>query len=430
MTFSANPARTSLRERLRRQPAPQRALTTLLLMTLALMLVGASLAFFLVRAVVHEQAALLGNALAADAAERAAEYLVHNDLVSLNVITGSLSRQSSVVGVVVYDRYRQPLAQSGMVQPTPDVLTVRADILTEDQELRGTVEIMLQPQASLAALSHFDYALLGWLGFAVVMLLFVTRLQSDMLRDHSASPALPAGETMPAETGGEPPARATGPADEPVPESPLGHLPDGAILRIDVVNYATLEQRVSPRVLAELVSLYGDTLAQACAFYQGEVTRALDHQCLVTFPAMGTDEEEVLFRAICCAQLFFGVVRETNTARRALGKTTMQFAAALHHDATLPRQDNAIVTWEICTQAGTAGRLTVTDTISDHIMLGDRLVIDSSHRKVLQIELPAADGEGDPRLQDVLALGVLRLADPYEELIARQIKRLSEPAAA
>lgn len=424
MTFSANPARTTLRERLRRQPAPQRALTTLMLVALVLMLMGAVLAFFLVRAVVHEQATQLGNALAADAAERAAEYLVHNDLVSLNVITGSISKQASVAGVVVYDRYRQPLAQSGLVQPTPDVLLVRANILTEEQELRGTVEILLRPQEPLMALPRFDYAMFGWLAFAGVLLFIVTRLQGDALREHMTA-AEPAVHELREED-------ATEDVAEAAPETAFsaGEIThDGVVLRIDIVNYTTMEQRLAPRMLSELVMIYADKLAQASAFYQGEVTRPLDHQCLVNFPAAGASEEEVIFRAICCAQLFFGVARETNSTRRAVGKTTLQFSAALHNDPSLSRDERAIVTWEICTHAGLAGRLTVTDAISDHPRLGDRLLIDSGHRKLLQVELPAENG-GEAVLQDVLAVGVLKLADPYEELIARQIRLLCETAAA
>jgi class 3 adenylate cyclase len=389
---------------------------------------GLLLAVVLVRAVVHEQASQLGNALAADAAERAAEYLVHNDLVSLNVITGSISRQASVAGVVVYDRYRQPLAQSGAVQATPDVLLVRANILTEEQELRGTVEILLKPEAPLVSLRRFDYAMGGWFAFAVVLLVVFARLLGDNLRESAALLRQDAGwQPSPL-----PQAAAESVTDDVIyashPVEDITH--DSAVLRIDVVNFATMQQRVAPRMLDELVMLYADKLGQAAAFYQGEVTRPLDHQCLVNFPSVGGGEEEVLFRAICCAQLFFGVAREINTSRRALGKTTLQFSAALHHDPSLGRDERAVVTWEICTHAGLAGRLTVTDAISEHHRLGDRLVIDSGHRKLLQVELPAPDAGSEPMLQDVLALGVLRLADPYEELIARQVKRLCEAAAA
>lgn len=423
MTFSANPARTSLRERLRRQTASQRAFSTLFLTALGLLLGGMLLSLVLVRAVVHEQATQLGAALAADAAERAAEYLVHNDLVSLNVITGSLSRQASVVGVVIYDRYRLPLAQSGLVQATPDTLVVRADILTEEQELRGTVEILMEPRAPLAALARLDYALFGWFGFAAVLLLVVTRIQRATLEEQAlvATPVVAPAVPTPA-TEEEPAA--------PSPAAVEAALPaDSVVLRIHAVNLATLQQRLSPRALAELVALYAEMLARACALYQGEVTRPLEQEAMVTFRLEGASEEDVLFRAICCAQLFFGVVRETNTARRELGKTAMQFSAALHRDPVLAADDTAYVTWEICTQAGTAGRLTVTDTISDLPVLGERLVLDGGHRHVLQIELPGSENLA-PRLQDVLALGVLRMADPYEELISRQIKRLVQPAAA
>lgn len=424
MTFSANPARTTLRQRLGRLPGPRRALLNVVIAALLVMAAGVLLALFLVRAVVSEQAAQFGNALAAESAQRASEYLVHDDLVSLNVITASLTRLPGVVGVTVLDRHRQPLAQSGRVSPTPDTLLAVAHILTEDRELRGSVELLIDPRAVSPALARFDYTMFGWLGFAAVLLLVVVRLQRNNLAGLPAAAAAPAAPVATvAETGA-----VDGDEDGNETGTPAA-LPAGAVLRLDVVNLATLEQRLSPRILAETVAWYDDVLARAAAIYQGQVVRNVDNHGLVLFPAGGTDDDELLFRAICCAQLFFGVVRETGPERKARGHVALQFSAALHHDPQLDDDDRALITWEICTQAGVAGRLTVTDAISDHPVLGERLVIDGQNRQLLQIELPTHNEEV-VRLQDVLALGVVRLADPYEELLSRQVRRLCEPAAA
>ena len=59
-----------------------------------------------------------------------------------------------------------------------------------------------------------------------------------------------------------------------------------------------------------------------------------------------------------------------------------------------------------CTQAGIAGRLTVTDAISDHTAGGERLLVDGNHRHLLQIELPGADGTF--HTQELNAFGVVR----------------------
>ncbi len=394
---------------------------------MALMLCASLLALFLVRAVVHEQAAQLGGALASESARRAAEYLVHDDLVSLSVITGGLTHLPGVVGVTVFDRHRQPLAQSGLTQQTPDLLLTAADIVTEENDLRGSVEILIDPRAALPALSRFDYTLLGWLGFSVAFLLIVARLQRDNLGATQLSVEVPIqAPTAPFTADRQ--EIDTEPASPLTTDSPLSQLPDGPMLRIEIVNYANLEQRLAPRMMAELIRLYSEILARACSFYQGQLQRPLDHQCLVSFPLAGHSEEEALFRAVCCAQLFFGVVREQNESRRDKGKQTLQFNAALHHDPSITREARALVTWEICTQAGTAGRLTITDTVSDHPLLSDRLQLDTTNRHLLQIELPAIDG-GATRLQDVLALGVVRLADPYEDLLVRQVHRLVDSNA-
>ncbi len=433
MTFSANPARTTLGDRLRRLQGPQRALFALLVTAMLLMLAGAALTFFLVRAVISEQAVQLGNALATESAQRATEYLVHNDLVSLNVITGSLSHLQGVVGTTIFDRHHQPLAQSGLAQATPNIIVANANILTEGNELRGTVEILVDPESVMPTLARFDYALGGWVGFAIALLLFVYRLQRDNIRaDGVVMPATSRNGTV-APASATPMPTTNNPAaitpDVPAEKVSSERFPDGAILCIDIVNFSTLEQRLSSRILADLINIYSELLARACAFYQGQVLRPIGHQGLVVFPSAGASEEDVIFRAICCAQLFLGVVREINAARRLQGKLTMQFTTALHHDPALAAEARAIITWEICVQTGTAGRLTITDILNDHPVLGERLEVDGSHRQLLQIELRAATDNGN-RLQDVLALSVLRLAEPYEELLTRQIRRLCEPVVA
>lgn len=385
------------------------------------MVCGAALTFFLARTVTDEQASRFGHALAAESAQRAAEYLVHDDLVSLNVVTASLTRLPGIIGVTVYDRHRQPLAQSGLVQATPDTITTRALILTEEAEERGSVELIISPSAASPAMSRLYYALIGWLGFSVVLLLFVARLQRDEFAAVYA-PAISARETAPA----APPVAPQAPVADASAAS--ARIPEGTLLCVEVVNLSTLEQRLAPHLLAETLRWYDDVLARACTLYGGRVLQHIGEQCLVLFPADGAKEEETLFHAICCAQLFLGVVRETVSDRKAAGRVALQFTAALHHDPSLDTEIRALITWEICTQAGIAGRLTVTDAVSDHPAIAERLIVDGNHRHLLQIESPV--GENESRQQDLVAFGVVRLADSYEELISRQVLRLCAPATA
>lgn len=423
MTFSANPARKSLRARLGDAGAPRRAQSVIVLTALGLMALGAALTFFLARAVTGEQAAQFGHALAVEAAQRAGEYLVHDDLVSLNVVTNGLARLPGIVGVTVYDRHRQPLAQSGQVLPTPGTVVTRALILDEDREERGSVELLLAPAEASPAMTRLYYAIGGWLGFSVALLLVVARLQRD-------APVMPAAVAEPEPVHPADPAPEADDAaiHEDVAAAPDTALPAGALLRLEVVNLANLEQRLAPHLLAETLDWYDDVLARACAIYQGRLVRHVGDQCAVLFAAEPGQEEDAIFRAVCCAHLFFGVVRETAGERRAAGHMSLQFTAALHHDGGLDPESLALVTWEICTQAGIPGRLTVTDAISDRTAIGERLLVDGNHRHLLQIELPDADGQF--LTQELVAFGIVRLADPWEELLARQVRRLCEPAAA
>lgn len=420
MTFSANPARTARRDRPGQTSDPRRALLVVVTTALLLMACGAALTFFLARTVTDEQASRFGHALAAESAQRAAEYLVHDDLVSLNVVTASLTRLPGIVGVTVYDRHRQPLAQSGLVQATPDTITTRALILTEEAEERGSVELIISPSAASPAMSRLYYALIGWLGFSVVLLLFVARLQRDEPAAAGA-PVIATREPVPVDPPTNP--------QEPVarPDAPP-RIPEGTLLCVEVVNLPTLEQRLAPHLLAETLRWYDDVLARACMLYGGRVLQHIGEQCLVLFPVEGANEDESLFHAVCCAQLFLGVVRETTVDRKTAGRVALQFTAALHHDPSLDTEIRALITWEICTQAGIAGRLTVTDAVSDHPVVAERLIVDGNHRHLLQIESPISENES--RQQDLVAFGVVRLADSYEDLISRQVSRLCAPTTA
>lgn len=386
------------------------------------MVCGAALTFFLARTVTDEQASRFGHALAAESAQRAAEYLVHDDLVSLNVVTASLTRLPGIVGVTVYDRHRQPLAQSGLAQATPDTITTRALILTEEAEERGSVELIISPSAASPAMSRLYYALIGWLGFSVALLLFVARLQRDVF-SAAGMPSPHAKDSAPADVP-----LAPRPPNDIAAVAAAARIPQGTLLCVEVVNLSTLEQRLAPHLLAETLRWYDDVLAHACTLYGGRILQHIGEQCLVLFPADSATEDETLFHAICCAQLFLGVVRETVGDRKNAGRVALQFTSAIHHDPSLDTEIRALITWEICTQAGIAGRLTVTDAVSEHPAVAERLVVDGNHRHLLQIESPISENES--RQQDLVAFGVVRLADSYEDLISRQVSRLCAPTTA
>lgn len=420
MRFSANPARATLRQKMGRLPGPQRAMLNLLLAA-ALVLAGvALLTVLLVRVVVSEQAEQLGAAVAAEAAQRSAEFLVHNDLVSLTVITGSLSRMPGIVGVTIYDRHRQAIAQAGLTRGNPDTLLVSADIVTEEDELRGTVQLLVEPYAALPALDRFYYTLGGGVGFALVFLLFVARLQRDLLAGDGAPATATEPSAVDTHAGPAADAEETSTEEDPPPPDVLPPV-TGPLLRISIVNLANLEARMAPHMLATLIDFYDEVLARAAAIYQGQIRQGLGQDCLIDFPGAG-DEEETLFRAMCCAQLFFGVVRETNNARRAASRQTLQFKAALLHDPALDNDTRAALAWEIC-QHGSPGRLTVNDLVSDHPLLAERMVLDTGNRQLLQVEVPAF-GETPASAQDVLVVPVVRLVSPYEELLGRQVSTL------
>jgi class 3 adenylate cyclase len=332
-----------------------------------------------------------------------------------------------IVGVTIYDRHRQAIAQAGLTRGNPDTLLVSADIVTEEDELRGTVQLLVEPYAALPALDRFYYTLGGGVGFALVFLLFVARLQRDLLAGDAGPAASATGPTTAAAQAAPAAEIDETPADEDPPPSDALPPVTGPLLRISIVNLANLEARMAPHMLATLIDFYDEVLARAAAIYQGQIRHGLGQDCLIDFPG-GGDEEETLFRAMCCAQLFFGVVRETNNARRAASRQTLQFKAALLHDPALDSDTRAALAWEIC-QHGSPGRLTVNDLVSDHPLLAERMVLDTGNRQLLQMEVPAF-GETPASAQDVLVVPVVRLVSPYEELLGRQVSTLCGMAEA
>lgn len=371
--------------------------------------------FVLARNITEEQAARFGNALAAESAQRAAEYIVHDDLVSLNVVTGSLTRLPGILGVTVYDRNRLPLAQSGQVQPTPGTITVRSLVLTEGREERGSVELIIEPAGASPAMSRLYYALAGWVGFSIVLLLIVARISRNDITEGSMNdgmaPSLPV----------EPPARLPGNVEQELLPPP----PDtrhGAMLRIDVVNQDALGKRLAPHVFAQLLDGYDLLLTNACRLHEGEVMRHIGDECQVFFPESPAQEDQASFRAISCARLFLDVVRETATERKNAGGVALQFTAAIHEDPLLSVADLAIVTGEICRQTGVAGRVMLTEIISENPLVGPRLEMDSVHQQLLQIDVQ--DNSGETRHQEFRAFCLARLSTPFEEQLAVATQRL------
>lgn len=423
MTFSANPARTSLRDRLARGPARQRATNLLLLTALGLVCCGALLVLVLARDITEEQATRFGNALAAESAQRAAEYIVHDDLVSLNVVTGSLTRLPGILGVTVYDRNRQPLAQSGQVQPTADTITVRSLVLTEGREERGSVELIIDPAATSPAMSRLYSVLVGWLGFSIALLLIVARLVRDL--------PVATGMTNLIEKTSTTPSQAHSNVEKPIVErKPVPEaleVNEGAILRINVVNQEALEKRLASYVLAEALDAYDLLLLKACKLHQGEVIRHIGDECQVFFADDPSQEGRASFRATCCARLFLEIARETAVERKDAGGIALQFTSAVHEDPLLDIDDLAMVTGEICRQAGVAGRVVITEVISDHPLIGPRLMADRTHPQLLHV---IVEGQTDQaRQQDLNTFTLTRLSSPYEELLSQQVQRFLKPSA-
>lgn len=342
--------------------------------------------------VLDEQTELLGETLAKEAAEAAKEYLLADDLLGLNTLVGNLTRQTTVVGAVVYSRSGEAVASAGLVptqtpgteSPSPDELgTARAfswkspgTVTTPVRSfvapvwfqdlLVGEAMVTLNRRTAKNAENEAIYTLAAataLLATLAAVAVFMLGRQISRPIDHlvEASRAFDAGdydyrirERRHDEIGKlfasfntmaegllqknqveQALSRFVSPAVASQLMANLGQVElegryvTASVMFTDMVGFTSLSERVSPQELAQTLNEYLPYINRASRLCHGTVDKYTGDGAMVLFGVPEIDEDHC-YNAVCCALLFRRAVEHLNEQRAVSRKEPIRFRFGLN----------------------------------------------------------------------------------------------------
>lgn len=346
------------------------------------------------------------QALAQHIAGSSAEYVVTGNLVSLNVIATHAAALETVERVEFRSVAGIVLASAGDAR-SETVLPVSRAVRLEDQSVAGTVE--LWPRNTSA---KQEENLESWFVLVVLCLLALRvaaeaiwrrlKMEREQPDDVEADmvPVLTMSQTSGSQGGG---ARV---AVDLIGASDLGNDAAQAVLRISIVNFDRMQDRLTPQLLNEMVAAYRDSLEGIAQVYGAKIVETLGRQCLLVFS--GEAKEQAAFQAVCAGMLFRAVTRRISEQRKKQGRSALEFKMLISSDS------DARTSWAFCL-AGVPGRV--------HIPEAELIGMELDTRLLYQAErcIEVSNGESSVRLQPVE-----QLAQRYQKLIAGQVESLLE----
>jgi len=362
-----------------------------LLRELALILVAALVIgiYFLehVHSTLEQSQRQNSEALAQHLAGSSAEYMVTGNLVSLNVIASHTAALGTVHRIEFRSVAGIVLASAGE-SVDEDQLPVSRAVRLEDQSVAGTVELWsadINAARERSLESNFVLVVLCLLGLRIGAEVIWRKLQQDRSATDDDDDDVE-GDRVPVLTMSH------------AIESPR------ASLRISIVNFDRMKDRLTPALIEEMVSEYRSALQGICEVYGARLIATLGARCAVEFRAQS--RAEAAFQALCAGMLFRRLARQITEARKERGRTPLEFKLLVTTDS---RQERS---WSVCI-AGSPGRV--------HMPEAELLTLELDARLLYQSDrcLDISDGETSLRLQPIE-----QLAQRYQKLIADQASSL------
>lgn len=384
-----------------------------LLRELSLMLVVALVVgvYFLehVHATLEHSRRQSAQAMAQHIAGSSAEYVVTGNLVSLNVIATHAAALETVERVEFRSVAGIVLASAGAAR-NESVIPVSRAVRLEDQSVAGTVE--LWPRNTSAAQeenleSWFVLVVLCLLALRVVGEVVWRRLKMERAPPDDVEADMVPILTMSQTAGQGNRARAdVDLTDENGAEDDA----EKAVLRISIVNFDRMQERLTQQLLEEMVAAYREPLEGVARVYGAKIVAPLGRQCLLAFSGEG--KEQATFQAVCAGMLFRAVTRRISEQRKKQGRSALEFKVLISGDS------DARTSWAFCL-AGVPGRV--------HVPEAELIGMELDTRLLYQAErcIEVSNGELSIRLQPVE-----QLAQRYQKLIAGQVESLLTSAAA
>lgn len=343
------------------------------------------------------------QALAQHIAGSSAEYVVTGNLVSLNVIATHAAALETVERVEFRSVAGIVLASAGSARNETVIPASRA-VRLEDQSVAGTVE--LWPRNTSVAQeenleSWFVLVALCLLALRVAGEAIWRRLKTERAPPEDVEADMVPILTMSQTHGSHMNSVRTkiewrGAAEE---ESATK-----VVLRISIVNFDRMQDRLTAQLLEEMVSAYREPLEGIALVYGAKIVAPLGRQCLLAF--YGDRQEESAFQAVCAGMLFRAVTRRVSEQRKKQGRSALEFKVLISSES------DARTSWAFCL-AGVPGRV--------HIPEAELIGMELDTRLLYQTErcIEVSNGKLNVRLQPVE-----QLAQRYQKLIAGQVESL------
>jgi len=198
---------------------------------------------------------------------------------------------------------------------------------------------------------------------------------------------------------------------------------DASVLFVDMVGFTNMCENLEPKAIGDLLNTYYHYTLKASAFYNGTVDKFIGDGVMILFGTPQEDPEHA-FHAICCAQLFLGLVDAFNKKRRIANLPVIQFRLGLHCGemlaGTLGTQerlqytvvgDSVNLAARLCHQ-GKPGKLTISESVYDHA---------GGYRLITQDQL-SLSVRGKASNVPVYILDDVQ--DQYSQLIENQVQQI------
>ena len=371
----------------------RKLLSELAMILVATLVVGV---FFLenVDSTTASQRRQAAEAMAGQLAHSAAEYVVTANLVSLNVVATHAAGLPGVDRVEFRSAADGVLASAGEARRSDERAgAVERAIRLDDGAVAGAVRLWpAKPARTLSARLENGFVL-------IVLCLLVLRVVAELLRRRLQSRPGPGASTEEDELEAD-----------ILPVLTIASGGQGAVawLRLSIVNFDRMKERLTPTLLEEILVGYQRRLEQVAAIYGAQVTSPLGEQGSLRFTA--ETRPEASFQALCAGMLFRRLARELSDERKHRDRTPLEFKQLVtgisNHDTS----------WALCL-AGLPGRV--------HVPEQELMALELDTRLLFQPErcLVVSTGEHEVRLQPVE-----QLAQRYQRLVSEQARRLTDAA--
>lgn len=422
---------------------------------------------------IHRQTDVFGNAIVGQMANSAAESLLADDLLSLNVLVAQVTEASDIVSATITNIENQVLAQSGdtpfefdadFIQQLPlndPQLGVYISPINFQDVRAGYAYIVIDKHGIEIVLKRS----LHWMTVATLMILFLSVLIAILLARNVTDPIKRLTIASRAIQRGE--------FDQTISNNRLdeiGHLVEGfnemarglqerdkmkdtfnryfdplvaknilsnldsptllsqyvnaTVLFVDIVGFTKMCEHYEPAKVAEVLNTYYEVILRASEFYHGAVDKYIGDGAMILFGVPEVQEEHS-FQAICCALVIIMLVEKMNAERENMGLPIIEFKLGLHSGEMLAGclgcEDRLQYT-VVGDTVNVASRLCMRGDPGKLVISQDAFVLARGDRRLLVSAGKIWDVKG--RKEQIQVCEIEGLKDPFQDRLSSHVSQL------